>query len=137
MAQANAVLTRAEADLSRVEKIYQEDPGAISQVVIDKNRQDYVFGTAQTIDAVDWQQMRAGGVLMNGGANVESSTVATVTLRASKDASGTFQVNVAKGQETFLRDSTAASIPVAIGQVATITVSDRETPSRVNKRKGR
>ena len=77
---------------------------------MSKDRQDYVFGTAQAIAAVDRQQMRAGGVLMTGGESFESASVATVTLRASKDASGTFEVNVAQGQETFLRNSTAAAI---------------------------
>ncbi len=37
--QAKAVLTRAQADLIRVAKIYKEDPGAISQTAIDGARQ--------------------------------------------------------------------------------------------------
>jgi RND family efflux transporter MFP subunit len=37
--QAKAVLTRAQADLIRVTNIYKQDPGAISQVAIDRNRQ--------------------------------------------------------------------------------------------------
>lgn len=109
----------------------------VEDIVINKNRQDYIFGTAQSIEAVDRRQMRAGGVLMNGGKDFESASVATVTLRASEDAAGTFQVNVAKGQETFLRNSNAVAIAVVIGQAATITVSDRATPSRAKKRTDR
>ena len=107
----------------------------VVDIAMDKERPDYVFGTAQAIAAVDEQQWRAGAVLMNGGRDFESASVATVTLRASTDAAGTFQVNVAKNQETFLRDSTAAPIPVFIGKDLTITVSDRATPLRVDKRK--
>lgn len=108
----------------------------VTDIVINKALTDYVFGRANALEAVDHQQMRAGGVLMEGGRSFESASVATVTLRASKNAAGTFQVNVAKGKETFLRDSTAAPIAVAIDQAATITVTSRATPHK-RKRSGR
>jgi membrane fusion protein, multidrug efflux system len=38
--QARAVLTRAEADFKRISNIYEEDPGATSQVAVDQARQD-------------------------------------------------------------------------------------------------
>ena len=106
----------------------------VKGIVINKNQQDYVLGTAQAIAAVDEQQNRAGGVLMNGGKDVVSGSVATVTLQAPKKL-GTFHVNVAEGQETFLRDSSAVPIPVVIGKDWTITVSDRATPSSRDKKR--
>ena len=110
----------------------------VVNIAMDKERQDYVFGTANALAAVDEGQWRAGAVLMEGGQSFDSASVATVTLRASKNASGTFQVNVEMGKETFLRSSTAEPIAVAIGKAATITVSDRATPAqRPNKRRGR
>jgi RND family efflux transporter MFP subunit len=39
LAQEQANLKRAQADLSRLERIYREDPGATSQATIDKARQ--------------------------------------------------------------------------------------------------
>lgn len=110
----------------------------VENIVIDKQRQDFVFGTAQAFSAVDHSQMRAGGVLVDGGRDiVDSAYLATVTFRVSDDAAGTFQLNVDKGRETFLRNSSAVAIAEAIGPAATITVADRATPTRVDKRKGR
>lgn len=107
---------------------------SVKSIVINKNQQDYVLGAAQSIAAVDKKQNRVGGVLMNGGMDVASGSVATVTIQAPKKP-GTYYVNVAEGQETFLRDSTAVPIPVLIGKDVTITVSDRITPSSRDKKR--
>ncbi|MCH7924193.1 MAG: hypothetical protein IIC51_01530, partial [Planctomycetes bacterium] len=103
-------------------------------IVMNEGRSDYSFGPSD-IAAVDKQQMRAGAVKMNGSADSESASIATVTLRFSKDAAGTFQVNVARNQETFLRDSPAVPISVLIGTDLAITVSDRVTPSSRDKKR--
>lgn len=106
-------------------------------IEMNKERSDYVFGTASAIEAIDGQQWRAGAVLMDGSRSFDSASVATVTFEASKNATGTFQVNVAKGQETFLRKFDASPLYSAIGKDVTITVSDRMESQRPNKRKGR
>lgn len=106
----------------------------VKNIVINKNQEDYVLGAAQSIDAWDKQQNRVGGVLMNGGKDVVSGTVAMVTIQAPKQP-GTYYVNVAEGQETFLRDSTAVPISVLIGNDLAITVSDRVTPSSRDKKR--
>ena len=106
-------------------------------IEMNKERSDYVFGTASAMDAVDRQQMRAGAVLMDGSRSFDSASVATVTLQASKDATGTFQVNVAEGPETFLRKFDASPMFAAIGKDVTITVSNRMESQRPHKRKGR
>lgn len=107
---------------------------AVKNIVLNKEHPDYVLGAAESLGAFDAQQNRAGGVLMVGGMDVVSGTVATVTLQAPKKQ-GTYHVGLAAGQETFLRDSSAVPIPVVVGKDLTITVSDRATPS--SRKKGR
>ena len=109
----------------------------VEEIVINKEREDFVFALGSSMEAIDPQQMRAAGVLMEGGRSFDRASVATVTMRASSDAAGTFQVNLDKGQETFLRDSNAGGIALAIGKAVTITVSDRATPTRAKRRKTR
>ena len=102
----------------------------------DKTRLDSVVGTAQNFSAYDSTQGRYGVVLVSGGRDVvDSAYVATVTFRVSDDAAGSFKVNIEEGQETFLRDSSAVEILVAIGKDVTISVIDRVEPSSRDKRK--
>lgn len=107
----------------------------VENVVLDQQHPEYVFRGVAAINAVDPQQWRAGGAIISGTKSVESAHLATVTFRVSEDAAGTFAVNLDKGPETFLRDSGAAPIPVLIGKPATVTVSERALPSRVDKKK--
>ncbi|MCH7993970.1 MAG: hypothetical protein IIB57_05945 [Planctomycetes bacterium] len=121
-------------DLGAYQFMMKLSNGTVKDIALSKTQQDYVFGSANSIGAFDAKQNRAGAVLMNGGKDVVSGSVATVTLQAPKKL-GTFHVNVAEGQETFLRDSSAVPIPVVIGKDWTITVSDRATPSSRDKKR--
>ncbi|MBI4719563.1 MAG: hypothetical protein HY763_17335 [Planctomycetes bacterium] len=79
---------------------------------VDKTRPDFVFGTAEILDAADMVNGRVGALRYNGGSNVDKPAyLATFTFKASADAQGTFRVNFKSGDETFLNDSGAILIP--------------------------
>ena len=100
----------------------------VVDIVLNATRSDYIFGPSDIV-AVDKVGMRAGAVKLGGvGANFEVASVATVTLQFSKNAAGTFLVNVARNDETFLRASTAGAIDFAIGQDVSITVRNSAAP---------
>lgn len=109
----------------------------VTNLVIEKNRSDFVFGSAEVLSAVDQSGWRAGGVRMTGGQNiVEPAIVATVTVQASRDAKGTFLVGLDKGEDhTFLRNSNAVAIPFVFGESATVNILNSEVPSSRDKRK--
>lgn len=105
----------------------------VVDIVMNDGQSDYIFGPSD-LHAVDKGEMRAGAVKMNGGETFQSASIATVTLRFSKNAQGTFMVNVVRNQSTFLRDSTAGVVNFAIGKDVPFTV--RSSPTGVKKRGG-
>lgn len=131
------------SDLAVVQFKMRTDGGesgalTIEDIVIDKRNPEFAFRTAQVMAAVDRDLDRAGIIQISGGQDiVESAYIATVTLRASEDATGTFQVNLEQGDETFLRDSNAVPIEVAVGDALTVTVSQRARPTKTDRKKRR
>lgn len=108
----------------------------VIDIAMNNERSDYIFGPSD-IAAVDRQQMRAGAVKMTpGGVDFESASIATVTLQFSKNAAGTFHLNVARNQETFLRDGDAVPINFLLGKDVTITVRDNATPTKLKRKRG-
>lgn len=96
------------------------------------SRDDYVFGTAKKLDAVDQTSGRMGAMLFDGGMDVATpGYLGTYTLRASADASGSYSVNVRMDRSSFLRDSKNMTIGFYPGQNAIISVG---TPSRKQPR---
>jgi hypothetical protein len=94
------------------------DTGSLNleDLVIDKARPDYVFGTEDVVDAVDMVGERLGACLMDGGMMVQGPAyLGTFTYRASQDASGVFQVTVRPGIHSFLKDSSAETIESSPG----------------------
>lgn len=101
------------------------DAGALtrSEVWIDADRADYLFGTAQAIKAVDDVHGRAGAVLFDGGVNAMSPMyVGTYTFEASTDASGSFVITPRVGEDTFLSDPEHVHIAYRVEPV-TVTIS--------------
>jgi hypothetical protein len=71
---------------------------------IDSSRADYVFGSAQVINAVDESGGRMGGVLFSGAVDASSMKyLGTYNFRATADASGAFDIQV-RPIDTFLSD---------------------------------
>jgi len=96
---------------------------AVEDVTIDDTRQDFVFGPAGAIKITDPDLMRAAGVMMSGGVPADApSYVASYRLRVSPDAQGEFNVNVATGDRTILRDSDALGIAYRPGSAAKLAV---------------
>lgn len=91
---------------------------------IDHERTDYVFGTAQKLDAVDRTGARIGGVMMAGGVEaLEPRYVGSYTFRASPDAAGTFSINITtQERQSLLLSGDNQELAVGMGPVAAITV---------------
>jgi hypothetical protein len=66
---------------------------AVQTLWIDASRNS-VFGDLQKLEGVDEVGMRIGVVAMQGGVDADRSYAGSFTLRASDDASGTFNVRV-------------------------------------------
>ena len=111
----------------------------LEDVWIDKAAADYVFGSDFAVDAVDVVRGRMGAVLWSGEVDVERPAyLGTYVFRASKDARGTFTVQVRAGEESFL--ATASNDPVAFrpGPDALVNVkalTHRNSNSRTNSKK--
>lgn len=102
----------------------------VEDVEIAATRTDFVFD-ATALTVTDNKQFRAVGAMMQGGVNAEeSSYLATYTLRASEDASGTFYINALTGVGSHLRDSEALVIPYRLGKDLAITVGKTKTRER-------
>lgn len=107
---------------------------SLENMVIDKSRADYVFGTLQLVDAVDMTQGRMGSVLFSGGVEAaQPMYVGTYTFRSSTDASGTFYVQIRVGRDSFLQNSVDEAIAYRVGQPAMVTVGAAPTPRPVGR----
>lgn len=96
----------------------------VDDLFVDHARADYVFGTAQKLDAVDRYGDRIGAVLMDGGVDaMDAKYVGSYTVRASSDASGAFSVNVITAdRSSIVMDSENKELAVGTGPSAIITV---------------
>jgi len=81
---------------------------------IDKSRSDFVFGSAQSINAVDDTHARFGGTLMSGTVDATAPRyVGSFDLRVSNDASGTFLIKVRMDGDSFLLNENGGYIRVS------------------------
>lgn len=101
----------------------------IEDMQIDRDRDDYVFGTLPKVDAADVSGHRVGGLLMSGRVNAtERSYLGTATLVPSADAAGTFQVTVKGGDRSTLL-WTSEDMPVKFRtESASISVGGKVKP---------
>lgn len=104
----------------------------MTDVRIDKSRPDYVFSGSEAVDAADHSGSRLGGTLLTSSpVAVEGSKyVGTWKFRPTSDATGSFNVNVVAGAETFIADMQNRNLPVgAVG--ATVQIGSAK--SRVSE----
>jgi hypothetical protein len=104
---------------------------SIEEISIDGQREDYLFGAAQTVVSTDVHRGRILAARYNGGVSVtEGAYVGTFRMIASDDARGTFQVSVKSDQSTLLRDSDGLPIsyrttnptPIVVGLASTTAI---------------
>jgi len=75
----------------------------LSDVRVDESRPDYVFFGNEAVKAADKSGSRLGATLYDGTVNAASAAyLGTWVFHASADASGSFQVSVVSGSESFL-----------------------------------
>jgi hypothetical protein len=116
-------------------------PGAkVESIVLDTQNADYPLTTG-ALNAVDAKGNRAGGAAMNGGKDVVSGHIGTVTISvpANTPASKLAISLDANKNETFLRDSAAGAINLAqptapiyvrVGDVAVQKKGSRKSSDR-------
>ena len=110
--------------------------GLILQTVhIDSERPEYVFGSASVVKGEAVHSGQAGAMRVHGSTDVgRSAYLGTYTFQASADASGTFELKLKSGQESFLLDSTGRAIPFRPGRAVTIAVAE-PSPNSLDTRK--
>jgi hypothetical protein len=111
----------------------------VAEMIISKERPDYVFGTAFGLDAVDNTGDRMGGLIMDGATDVMNGPkyVGTFTFQTPAGVNDMFYVNVEVGEETLVLDPDANEIPYRVGAPAVVAsgVTPRTTiaPTRTDK----
>jgi len=94
---------------------------------IEANRADFIFGTAQNVNAVDDTSGRLGGVRFDGGVKVEqASYVGTFNYQVPEGASGQFVAKVRMGEDSFLADTNNQTMPFSASGAA-VTIGTRGT----------
>lgn len=97
----------------------------LSDVNQDTARADFVFGSAQILNASDLNGGRVVGALFNGTTDVTSQKyLGTFSYMASPDAAGTFTVKLRVSEDTALRDSASAPIGYQAGSAATVRIGN-------------
>jgi hypothetical protein len=100
-----------------------------TDLTIDKNRNDFVFGTSQSIIADDKAGGRAGAVLFDGSVDVDKDGyLGTYAFQPTADAKGSFSINVRVGPETILGDPRNKDMEYAAGHDAVITIGQSPNP---------
>ncbi|MBI4717793.1 MAG: hypothetical protein HY763_08325 [Planctomycetes bacterium] len=107
-------------------------------IKVAKERPDFVFGTAEILDAADMVNGRVGALRYNGGNTVDKPAyLATFTFKASDDAQGTFRFSLKEGDDNFLNDSNAILIPHKKGAPVEVSVGKPTAKTREEERGGR
>jgi len=111
----------------------------VAEMVISKERADYVFGTAFGLEAVDNTGDRMGGLIMDGATDVMNGPkyVGTFTFQTPEGVNDMFYVNVEVGEETLVLDPDANEVPYRVGAPAVVAsgVTPRTTVAPVRTEK--
>ena len=99
----------------------------LADIRIDTQRPDYVFGSAQVVNAADASQHRIASILFSGTVDVGKRMYLGTYSFQAPEMSDTYYVNVVPGGESFLRTEDGQGIPFQI--VGTAVVSSG-TPTR-------
>jgi hypothetical protein len=110
------------------------DTGAVTveALRIDENRTDYVFVDVDSIAAVDLAGKRLGATTLARGVTGEGPVyLGTFMLRASPDASGEFNLDLAVASgATLFRDSVLSAIPFRLESAELVVVAAKDEPLR-------
>jgi hypothetical protein len=124
-ADLKAYQVRANATSGQTGKI------AVAEMVVDKERSNYVFGTGNVIDAVDNNDKRLGAVIFEGSVNVGNPLyLGSFTFQTPEDIHEAYVINVEVGEESFLRNSTAEPIEFRVGAPVVVSAG---TPNRLGQ----
>jgi hypothetical protein len=95
----------------------------MEDIFVDVSCEKFLFGTVESLQAVDAANGRLGAAAFDGGVDaVEPAYLGTFVFRATEDASGTFHVSLRDGIGTFLRDGEGVPIPFERGPAVAINV---------------
>jgi hypothetical protein len=101
----------------------------LAGAVINRQREDYVFGGANVITAESVPSARLGAVAYESGVEVPDwAYLGTYVLRPTADAAGEFRVSVkVAGNETLLADTSNEPIDFVTGPEVVIRLERRPT----------
>ncbi len=106
----------------------------LAGIVVNRQRQDYVFGTAQAITAESVFSSHVAAVAYESGQRVEGwSYLATFIFRPTPDAEGDFPVRIVATENTLLADSRNELIDFVIGPEAVVVIGRPLTADRATK----
>jgi len=100
---------------------------SVSDLHIDKTRDDFVFAGGEVLDAVDSNQNRMGAVMFNAD-TVDSAGrlyLGTYSFQVPADATGAIYVGVEVGRETFLIHPDGKQMPYRVGSATVVTTGGR------------
>lgn len=103
----------------------------VSDLYIDKDREDFVFGAGEVLDAVDNNGLRMGALMFNSQTidTVDRLYLGTYTFDVPAGTHGRIYVNVEVGEESFLRNPLSRPIEFRLGQAGVVNLGGR-TPAR-------
>jgi hypothetical protein len=102
----------------------------LEQVIVDRERPDYVFGAAEIVDASSPRTGTTAVVLYQGSIQTQTPLyLGTYAFRPTADANGTFRINVDLGNRTLLATEENEQFGYSSGADARITVGEVR-PSR-------
>jgi hypothetical protein len=104
------------------------------EVIVDKDRPDYVFYPNEAVAATDKNLGRVANVLMQGGMDVtEPSYVGTFVYRFAPDAKGTFQLNIRTGRLSLMRNSSGTPVEFRVQGPQAVTMGQVIAPVPADK----
>ncbi len=106
----------------------------LEQVTIDSEREDYVFGAAQTVTALSPAIGRLAALLYDGSVDVPGTAyLGTYSYVPSANARGTFRVNVEVSADSLLANAENVEIGFTVGGDARIAVGAPSHPKGEDK----
>jgi hypothetical protein len=93
----------------------------LTDIRIDTQRPDYVFGSAQVVNAADPSKHRIASILFSGTVDVDKRMyIGTYSFQTPQGAD-TYYVNAVPGEESFLRTEDGRGIPFQIIGTTVVT----------------
>lgn len=103
----------------------------LANVLINRQRADYVFGQDQVVTAESTVSSKVAAVAFDGGVKVNDwAYLGTFLFRPSKNAAGEFAVSIQATGDTLLANSNNEEVPFVVGPAARLKLDTRTSTIR-------